>query len=176
MPKPDMMKIYNKIMIKKFLILIAVEFCLFLSAFAFEYRYAQNGFKYVLHKHSEKSYQHAWCSAHNGIKEYENQDKTRVDCLTQHHAVEFDFTNKWAESIGQALHYQLITGKKAMVVLILEEPIKEMVYYYRVKRLGKIHGFDVEYVTMDILNLDKNGKCPYADCKCHRKKKEKDSV
>ena len=169
----DILKIYNTDMIKKFLILTISIFCLFTSAHAFEYGYAPNGYKYVIHKHSESSYQHAWCAAHKGIEEYENQDKTRVDCLTGYHAVEFDFANKWAESIGQALHYQLMTGKKAMVVLILEEPEKEMVYYHRVKKLGKVHGFDVEYVTMDILNLDENGKCPYVDCKCHRKKNKK---
>ena len=65
-----------------------------------------------------------------------------------------------------------MTGKKAMVVLILEDPKREMVYYNMVKRLGKIHNFDVEYVTPDILNI-KDGKCPYADCKCHRIKKVK---
>ena len=141
-------------MIKKFLILIITLFCVScLNANAFEYGYTSTGYKYVKHKHNESSYQHAWCSAHKGIEEYENQDKTRVDCLTEYHAVEFDFANKWAESIGQALHYQLMTGKKAMVVLILEEPEKEMVYFNRVKKLGKIHGFDVEYVTNDILNL-----------------------
>ena len=144
--------------------------CLFsLASFGVEYRYASNGFKYAYHQHSESSYQHAWCRTHNGIEEYENKDKTRVDCLTPYHAVEFDFANKWAESIGQALHYQLMTGKKAMVVLILENPKTEMVYYNRVKRLGKIHNFDVEYITPTILNI-KNGKCPYADCKCHKKK------
>ena len=142
--------------------------CLFsLASFGVEYRYASNGFKYAYHQHSELSYQHAWCRAHNGIEEYENKDKTRVDCLTPYHAVEFDFANKWAESIGQALHYQLMTGKKAMVVLILENPKTEMVYYNRVKRLGKIHNFDVEYITPTILNI-KNGKCPYADCKCNK--------
>ena len=46
--------------------------------------------------------------------------------------------------------YDCKTGK---VVLILENPKKEMVYYKRGKKLGKIHGFDVEYVTMNILNL-----------------------
>ena len=46
--------------------------------------------------------------------------------MTSCHAVEFDFANKWAESIGQALHYQYMTGKKAMVVLILEDPKTEM--------------------------------------------------
>lgn len=35
-----------------------------------EYGYASNSFKYVIHKHNESSYQHAWCSAHNGIEEF----------------------------------------------------------------------------------------------------------
>ena len=122
------------------------------------------------HQHNESSYQHAWCKRHNGIEEYENKDKTRVDCLTEHHAVEFDFANKWAESIGQALHYQRMTGKKAMVVLILENPEKEIVYYNRVKTLGGIYNFDTEYVTPSILNIDKNGKCPYFYCTCNQNK------
>ena len=63
--------------------------------------------------------------------EYENSDYTRVDCLTKKHAVEFDFANKWTESIGQALHYGLMTGKKPMVILILDCPEKQMVYYNR---------------------------------------------
>jgi len=104
-------------------------------------------FAYETHEHSESSYQHAWCSAHNGIEEYESKDKTRVDCLTETHAVEFDFHNKWAESIGQALHYQKMTCKRAKVVLILEKPEKQMVYFERVKALSVIHDFDVEYVT-----------------------------
>lgn len=135
---------------------------------AFEYKYAENGFKYVVHKHSESSYQHAWCSANKGVEEYINSDFTRVDCLTDTHAVEFDFANKWAESIGQALHYQLLTGKKGKVVLILENPEKEMVYFKRVKKLAKIHNFDVEFITKEILHLE-NGRCEYKDCKCNRK-------
>lgn len=97
--------------------------------------------------HKEADYQNFWCKCHNGITEYKNQDYTRVDCLTETHAVEFDFANKWAESIGQALHYQYLTGKKAKVVLILEYPAKEMCYYKRVKTLGEIHNFDTEYIT-----------------------------
>lgn len=76
-------------------------------------------------------------------------------------------------SVGEgkkALHYQYMTGKKAMVVLILEDPKTEMVYFNRVKKLGQIHGIDVEYVTPEILNI-KDEKCHYVDCKCHNKKK-----
>lgn len=141
------------------------------SVSAFEYGYASNGFKYVVHKHSESSYQHAWCSLHNGIEEFENKDFTRVDCLTDEHAVEFDFANKWAESIGQAEHYAHMTGKKGKVVLILENPEKEKIYFKRVKELGKIHNFDVEYVTPKILKITEDHKCKYPDCKCNKNKK-----
>ena len=133
---------------------------------AFDYGYTKEGFKYIKHKHSESSYQHAYCSAHNGIEEYQNPDFTRVDCLTDEYAIEFDFANKWAESIGQALHYQLMTRKKGKVVLILEKPQLQMVYYNRIKKLADIYNFEVEYITPDILNT-KNYKCRYKDCKCN---------
>ena len=157
---------------KRFLIILGIIiFSLTaVTANAFEYGYTSTGFKYVKHKHSESSYQHAWCSAHEGIEEYKNKDFTRVDCLTDKYAVEFDFANKWAESIGQALHYQRMTGKKAKVVLILEDPKNEMVYCHRVKKLGRIHNFEVEYVTKDILKINNKGQCQYVDCKCNRPK------
>ena len=74
------------------------------------------------------------------------------------------------ESIGQVLHYQYMTGKKAMVVLILEEAEKEIIYFYRVKNLSKIYNFDVEYITSKILCVDKNNQCKNKDCKCKRRK------
>lgn len=48
-------------------------------------------------------------------------DNTRVDCLTDTHAIEFDFGSKWAEAIGQSLYYSIKTGKQAGIVLILEK-------------------------------------------------------
>ena len=89
------------------------------NAYPFDVKY-YNHWKAVYHPHSESSYQHAYCSAHNGIEEYELPDKTRIDCLTDTYAIEFDFANKWAESIGQSLYYSIRTGKKAGVVLIME--------------------------------------------------------
>ena len=142
------------------------------NAAPFEYGYTSDGFKYVIHHHNESSYQHTWCIEHNGTEEFENYDKTRVDCLTDKHAIEFDFADKWAESIGQALHYSFMTGKRAKVILILENPEKQMCYFERVQNLGKIHNFDVEYVTPEILNIV-DDKCQYPDCKCHKTKKKK---
>lgn len=150
-------------------LLIIFIFCNFSNAFAdtFDYGYTKDGFKYVKHKHNESSYQHAYCSAHNGTEEYQNSDFRRVDCLTDEYAIEFDFANKWAESIGQVLHYQLMTSKKAKVVLILENPQKQMIYFNRVNKIGKKYQFDVEYITPDILKI-KHNKCNYPDCKCNK--------
>ena len=86
----------------------------------------------------EREYQTAWCSAKNGKTEVVLVDKTRVDCVTETHAIEFDFAHKWAESIGQALHYAQSTKLRGGIVLIVEpgeEPLVEralrVVQYYR---------------------------------------------
>ena len=157
---------FNK---KIFLMFLTLNFPLAAISYPFNYDTCDLGYKHVHHEHNEASYQEVWCNAHNGVMEYENEDFTRVDCLTDTHAVEFDFANKWQESIGQALHYGLMTGKKPKVVLILDNPDTQMVYYKRVERLGKEYKFDTEYITDEILNLDGNGKCANLRCKCHKK-------
>ncbi len=70
-------------------------------------------------KKHERDYQREWCK---GQTEYVLPDRSRVDCLTDTHAIEFDFARKWAESVGQALYYSFATGKQGGVVLILESP------------------------------------------------------
>lgn len=138
----------------KFLIVLALAISTGIAAQAYptyEKEICNLGWEHYHHQHREAEYQQAWCSMHGGIAEYENADYTRVDCLTPTHAVEFDFWHKWAESIGQALHYGYMTGKKPKVVLILENPKRQMCYYYRVKKLAKKYKFDVEYITPEIL-------------------------
>jgi len=66
----------------------------------------------------ERYYQLLWCQQQNGVMEHRLDDGTRIDCLTDTHAIEFDFARKWAESIGQSLYYAGKTGKQAGVVLI----------------------------------------------------------
>lgn len=65
----------------------------------------------------EKYYQKGAC---NGDMEYRLDDGSRVDCLTDEYAIEYDFANKWAEAVGQALYYAEKTGKKPAIVLILK--------------------------------------------------------
>lgn len=55
----------------------------------------------------------------------------RCDCLTDTHAIEFDFANKWAEAIGQSLHYAAQTGKLPGIVLIIEDEKKDTEKYKR---------------------------------------------
>jgi hypothetical protein len=70
------------------------------------------------HAATEADYTLAWCRERLGTMEVTLKDKTRVDCLTATHAVEFDYAPKWAEAIGQALHYGRMTGMRAGIVLI----------------------------------------------------------
>lgn len=99
------------------------------------------------HKYYEKDYQHAWCSANSGQAEVILADKTRVDCVTKTHAVEFDFAKKWGESIGQALYYSAMTGKKAGVVLIMENGEKDNKYLERLMKVADLHGITVWVMT-----------------------------
>lgn len=76
--------------------------------------------------HSERYYQQRECK---GVMEYKLYDNTRVDCLTDEYAIEFDFADKWAEAIGQSLHYGRMTGKAPGIYLIIEKE-SDMKYYH----------------------------------------------
>ena len=67
----------------------------------------------------ERDYQHQWCTERGGKMEVVMSDGTRADCVTDTHAIEFDFAPKWAEAIGQSMHYAILTKKKAGIVLIM---------------------------------------------------------
>lgn len=82
-------------------------------------------------KHPEKYYQESWCAEQGGQAEVALSDNTRADCITSTHAIEFDFGKKWAEAIGQSLYYSFQTGKRAGVVLILENA-KDRKYWIRI--------------------------------------------
>ena len=97
------------------------------------------------HLHPEKYYQNIWCKENKGIQEYKLIDDTRVDCLTKTHAVEFDFASKWAESIGQSLHYAMMTNKKAAIVLIIENR-NDFKYYNKIKPLCSKYDIALSYM------------------------------
>lgn len=67
---------------------------------------------------SEAAYVDAYCT---GLQEYRLWDGTRVDCLLDEEAQEYDFGKKYHEAIGQALWYAMNTGTRAGIVLIIED-------------------------------------------------------
>jgi len=70
--------------------------------------------------HYERDYNTIFCTYLGGKQEVSLSDRGRVDCVTTDEAIEVDFSDKWAEGIGQALYYGIMTGKKPMVALIIE--------------------------------------------------------
>lgn len=98
--------------------------------------------------YAERVYQTQWCKAHNGKMEYRLNDKARVDCVTDTLAVEFDFANKWAECVGQALYYGRQTKKQPACVLIMENGEKDLRYLYRLRRAAYKKGVNMRTYTM----------------------------
>ncbi len=92
-----------------------------------------NSAAFCARQYSEKTYQKQWCNSKGGQLEYQLNDKTRVDCLTEKYAVEFDFANKWHECIGQALYYGQKTKKIPACVLIMENEEKDVKYLKRLR-------------------------------------------
>lgn len=93
----------------------------------------------------EADYVEHYC---RGEIEHVLPDRTRVDCLSDTHAIEYDWGKKWAESLGQSLHYSAMTGKKAGIVLITIPRNKER-YLKRLRGAIKAHGLDVDVWTVD---------------------------
>lgn len=94
------------------------------------------------HLHPEKHYQCQWCEEKGGVTEYRLEDGTRVDCLLEQYAVEVDFARKWAESIGQALYYGLMTDREPAVLLILEKEDDKR-YLVRLQKVAEEYGITV---------------------------------
>ncbi len=91
--------------------------------------------------HPERWYQERFCDSVGGRMEVILSDKTRPDRLTPDRAWEVDFARKWAESIGQSLHYARMTGRKPGIVLIIET-------------LGDIRYIETLTNTIKPLNVD----------------------
>jgi hypothetical protein len=99
------------------------------------------------HLHKEKVYQEHFCKALGGVVEHILPDRTRVDCLLDAYAIEVDFAQKWAESIGQSLYYASQTSRKAAVLLIMEDRQKDEKYLRRLEDVS--HKYNIDIWTID---------------------------
>ena len=62
-------------------------------------------------------------------------DDTRVDLLNDEYAYEVDWAPKWAEAVGQSVHYGLMTNRKPAVILLLKDPSTEWKHLVRAARV-----------------------------------------
>lgn len=87
------------------------------------------------------------CICKQGRMEVATPAGTYVDCLLDDYAVEVDPSDRWAEALGQALHYALETKRSAKVVLYCEsEQDNDALCYRHALRLEqtiKGHGLPV---------------------------------
>ena len=94
------------------------------------------GCSHAKKNYNERHYQTLLCNGLDGEMEYILKDRTRVDCLTDEYAIEVDFAKKWAEGIGQSLHYAHMTGKKPAVGFIMDES-KDERYFKRLNAIAE---------------------------------------
>ena len=100
------------------------------------------------HQHPERYYQDLWCAERGGRVEVVLEDRTRCDCLTEEMAVEVDFARKFYEGISQALHYAMLSGKNAALLLIVEKE-RDWKYVKRAKRLIEFYRLPVTVFVVE---------------------------
>jgi len=93
--------------------------------------------------YSESFYQEQYAKKLGGRTEVTMPDGTRCDILTDTHAIEVDFADKWAEAIGQSLNYAMQTGKKAGIVLVLKDRGDEK-HLDRLGNMARHYSMDIE--------------------------------
>lgn len=95
----------------------------------------------------EKHYQKLYAEQVGGQVEVTAPDGTRCDILTETHAIEADFADKWAEAIGQSLNYGFQFNKKAGILLIMEKKEDER-HYIRLGSIIRHYGLEIELIPL----------------------------
>ncbi len=68
---------------------------------------------------------------YNAQEEVKLWDHTRVDLLSATHAYEVDWSHKYAEGVGQALYYGVLTNRQPSLILLVRDINKEQRFVYR---------------------------------------------
>jgi len=78
-----------------------------------------------------------------GTAEYTFDNGTRVDILTESHAIEIEYAYNWYEAVGQSLYYSELSGKKPGIILILAKRKEYKKYIDRTLLLSNKYGITV---------------------------------
>ena len=102
---------------------------------------------------NEAFYSDKFCSEMSGKSEHVLKDLSRVDCLTDTHAYEFDWADgmKVYEAIGQSLYYASETGKDPGIYLLVRKKNSEK-HIRKVKRVIETFELPIKLVIKDIRN------------------------
>jgi len=102
---------------------------------------------------NEAFYSDKFCSEMSGKSEHVLKDLSRVDCLTDTHAFEFDWADgmKVYEAIGQSLYYASETGKDPGIYLLIRKKNSEK-HIRKVKRVIETFELPIKLVIKDIRN------------------------
>jgi len=76
-------------------------------------------------------------------------DATRCDLVTDTHAVEIDFADKWTEAIGQSLYYAFQTNKKPGIILIMEDK-KDERHFLKVRSVIMNYNLPIEVFPLRV--------------------------
>ena len=82
----------------------------------------------------KKHYQEAWCEAFKGQVDVVMKDGGIADCITEEYVAEIDFAPNWKKAVGQSVQYAIQMDKKPAVVLIIENPERELRYLEQLKK------------------------------------------
>ena len=97
-----------------------------------------------------------WCGKKDGIEEYRLPDKTRADCfLSGEFAAEFDWSDKWAEAIGQSLHYAAATDAEPWIVLLPRKNVQARAFRSHAAKILRI--VDEYELPINIVCLNRKG-------------------
>ena len=80
-------------------------------------------------KQREVYYEGLFSKAINGTTQVVLKDLSRVDIVTDTFAIEIDFADKWAESVGQSLYYAHVLDRKPGVLLIVNGNAKKDMFF-----------------------------------------------
>lgn len=106
---------------------------------------------------SEHATRDAWVAKHGGEAEVRLADGTRADIVTDRHAVEVEFAEKWHQAVGQALWYAYQTNKKPGILLVYRKP-EDKRYLIRLNSLISHYNLAITVATTREIKIPKTAK------------------
>ena len=100
------------------------------------------------HKKQDADYVKEVCKIQRGQTEVYVSKRSRVDCVTAKYVIEVDYADLWKRNIDQALRYGKDSGKKAKLVLVVEDK-SELSYVKKARAEVKLKSLNLEIETFE---------------------------